>query len=49
MQYNLGTSANVNRIKKALEQKEVLDLMGPYPECLDPLFELWLKRVYFKK
>lgn len=46
--YNLGTSANVIRIKNALEQKEVLDLMGAYPEFIDPLFELWMKKVYFK-
>lgn len=46
--YNLGTSANVLRIKSSLEQKEVLDFYGPYPEFIDPIFELWLKRIYFK-
>ncbi len=46
--YSLGTSANVVRIKNALEQKEVIDLMGTYPEFIDPLFELWMKKVYFK-
>lgn len=46
--YGLGTSANVQKIKAALEQKEVLDFMGPYPEFIDPLFELWLKQIYFK-
>lgn len=46
--YSLGTSANVLRIKSALEQKEVLDFMSPYPEFIDPVFELWLKRIYFK-
>ena len=49
LNFNLGTSANVLRIKNALEQKEVLDLMGPYPEFIDPLFELWMKRIYFNK
>ncbi len=47
--YGLGTSANVPKIKTALEQKEVLDFMGPYPAFIDPIFELWLKRMYFKK
>jgi UDP-N-acetylglucosamine enolpyruvyl transferase len=46
--YSLGTSANVLRIKSALEQKEVLDFMNPYAEFIDPIFELWLKRIYFK-
>ncbi len=46
--YNLGTSANVLKIKATLEQKETLDFMGPYPEFIDPIFELWLKRIYFK-
>lgn len=46
--YRLGTSANVQKIKAALEQKEVLDFMGPYPEFIDPLFELWLKQIYFE-
>jgi hypothetical protein len=46
-QYDLGTSANVIRIKNALEKKEVLDLMNPYPEFVDPLFEQWLKKIYF--
>jgi AAA+ ATPase superfamily predicted ATPase len=45
--YRLGTSANVLKIKKALEQKEMLDLFTPYPEFVDPIFELWLKRIYF--
>ncbi len=47
--YNLGTSANVIRIKNSLEQKEVLDMMGAYPEFIDPLFELWMKRIYFRQ
>ena len=45
--YNLGTSANVLRIKSALEQKEVLDFMNSYPEFIDPLFESWMKKIYF--
>ena len=47
-QYSLGTSANVLRIKTALEQKEIIDFLGEQPEFIDPIFELWLKRIYFK-
>jgi hypothetical protein len=46
--YNLGTSANVLRIKSALEQKEIIDFLGAEPEFIDPVFELWLKRIYFR-
>jgi AAA+ ATPase superfamily predicted ATPase len=46
--YSLGTSANVLRIKAALEQKEIIDFLGRQPEFIDPVFELWLKRIYFQ-
>lgn len=46
--YNLGTSANIQRIKTTLEQKEIIDFMGTSPEFIDPLFQQWLMRVYFK-
>ncbi len=46
-EYNLGTSANVLRIKKALENKEIIDTISGTPEFLDPLFKVWLKEVYF--
>jgi hypothetical protein len=45
--YNLGTSANINRVKKSLEQKELIDI---YPQKItinDPVFQLWLKRSAF--
>jgi AAA+ ATPase superfamily predicted ATPase len=47
--YGLGTSANVLRVKTALESKEILDLMNGYPEFIDPLFERWMKEIYFKR
>lgn len=47
--YKLGTSANVIRIKEALEAKEIIDLMGQAPEFMDPLFKTWLTSVYFKR
>jgi hypothetical protein len=42
--YNLGTSANISRIKKSLEQKEIIDITGKKVTLLDPVFKLWLKR-----
>lgn len=46
--YRLGTSANIPRIKTALENKELIDIVGRQINFNDPLFELWLKRKYFK-
>jgi hypothetical protein len=45
--YKLGTSANIPRIKTALENKELIDIVGKQINFNDPLFELWLKRKYF--
>ena len=42
--YNLGTSANVTRIRKALEKKEIIDISGKKVTLLDPVFKMWLKR-----
>lgn len=44
--YNLGTSANVLRILDALEKKEIIDRFHRQMEFLDPVFELWLKKVF---
>lgn len=46
--YHLGSSANVQRAKKALINKEVLDSVGGKLEFLDPLYAAWLKRYYFE-
>jgi len=45
--YRLRSSANVNRIKKTLIQKEIIDDQGGKIEILDPVFTLWLKEYYF--
>ncbi len=45
--YNIGTSANIKRIKEALENKEIIDVAGKAINLSDPLFEVWLKRRYF--
>ncbi|HEY9114669.1 MAG TPA: ATP-binding protein [Bacteroidales bacterium] len=45
--YNLGTSANVSRIKKALIDKEIIDDQGGRVELLDPIYAIWLRDYYF--
>jgi len=42
--YNLGSSANVSRLKNALEQKELIDISEGLVNLLDPLFGYWLKK-----
>lgn len=42
--YRLNTSANVIKIKRALEQKEIIDLMEPEIQFNDPLFKLWFRK-----
>jgi uncharacterized protein len=42
--YQLGTSANVLKIKKALLQKELIDENMGRTEFLDPCYELWFKK-----
>ncbi len=46
--YKLGSSANVNRIKKALENKEIVDIQTGNIMVLDPMYKSWLKMYYFK-
>ena len=47
-EYKLGTSANVSRIKKALENKEIIDLFTGEVIILDPMYHYWLKTDYYK-
>jgi hypothetical protein len=44
--YNLGTSANINRIKTSLVSKEIIDTEGNRIEFLDPVFRLWLLQLF---
>ncbi len=46
--YQLGTSANIVRIKRALENKEIIDIQGDTISILDPMYRFWLKKEYFK-
>ena len=45
--YDLGSSSNVQTVKKALISKEVLDFTSGNPEFLDPLYASWLRKYYF--
>ena len=41
--YKLGSTANVQRVAKALEKKEILDLVEKEPIWVDPMFRTWLR------
>jgi uncharacterized protein len=47
LEYGLGTSANVVRIKKMLVSKEIIDIRGDKIFFLDPLYKFWLKEYFF--
>jgi hypothetical protein len=42
--YKLGSSANVAKIKKVMEEREILDYWNPYPEFMDHFFKEWIKK-----
>ena len=42
--YRLGSSANVAKIKKVMEEREILDYRRQYPEFIDPFFRLWIEK-----
>jgi len=46
--YHLGTSANVKRIREALINKEIVELIQGKIEFLDPVYQCWLTGFYFK-
>ncbi len=47
--YELGTSANITRIKAALQNHEIIDVLGKTITFNDPLFAIWLEKRYFKR
>jgi uncharacterized protein len=47
-EYDLGTSANVSKIKKVLFNKEIIDMEGDRITFIDPVYKYWLKIYYFK-
>ncbi len=46
--FQLGTSANIIRIRESLEKKELIDIIGKEITFNDPLYELWLMNRFFK-
>ena len=46
--YNLGTSANVLRLKQSLQSREIIDITPEQTELQDPMYKYWLRVVYFK-
>ena len=48
-EYQLGSSGNVVRIKKALENREIIDLQAGNITLLDPMYKNWLITRYFIK
>lgn len=48
LEYRMGTSANVVKIKKMLLKKEIIDSQGNQNTFLDPLYKFWLKEYFFK-
>ena len=42
--YKLGTSANISRMKKSLEQKELIDISPKMITFNDPIFHIWFKK-----
>jgi len=47
--YKLGSSANISKIKKALVNKEMIELRGKSAEFLDPAYEIWFNREIMKR
>lgn len=42
--YQLGTSANIRRLKTSLENKELIYISGKIVSFNDPVFKLWFKK-----
>lgn len=47
-EYKLGTSANINKIKTALDKREVIDNWSGKAEFVDPVFQLWFKKCFIQ-
>lgn len=47
--YELGTSANIAQLKKALANREIIDIVGSQIEFTDPVYKRWLEKYYFSR
>lgn len=48
-EFNLGSSSNIKRVREALIEKEVIDIINGKPEFSDPLFRIWFWRIYMQR
>ncbi|MDR0659255.1 MAG: hypothetical protein LBG19_00290 [Prevotellaceae bacterium] len=46
--YKLNSSANVARVRGALEKKEVLEFIKNKPHFIDPVFEIWFTKRFMR-
>ncbi|MDR3351398.1 MAG: hypothetical protein LBN98_07160 [Prevotellaceae bacterium] len=46
--YQLNSSANITRVRGALEKKEIITFFRGKPYFIDPVFELWIRKRYFE-
>ena len=44
LKYNLGTSANVTKIKKQLLNREIIDIRKKEVSFIDPVYKLWFEQ-----
>ena len=44
--YDLGTSANIKNLRKALQDKDLIDILPDSTVIQDPVFKYWLKTKY---
>ena len=47
-EYQMGSSANVVRVKRTLENKEIIDIQAGHISLMDPMYKHWLMKTYFK-
>lgn len=46
LEYDFGTKSNLSRIKRALQEREIIEIEEGKVYMADPVFELWFKRTY---
>lgn len=46
--YQLHSSANITRVRGALEKKEIITFFRNKPYFINPVFEYWLRKRYFE-
>ncbi|MDR1054887.1 MAG: hypothetical protein LBL90_03500 [Prevotellaceae bacterium] len=46
--YHLNSSANITRVRGALEKKEIIEFVKGKPRIINPVYELWFRHLYMK-